>query len=282
MSRSREQRPEHVGFWEAVERVVREVVDERSGSLGTVVGFDGGKPVVHVDDEREPRSVGFPRKAGQRYAVGDRVKLSRGRAGEYVVDGSLRWDEGEGDRVVGGEDVRRRAVRREHIERGAVGDEEVQERSLRGNRLVEKAIGPDEVDDGAIETSHVAPGLDGARLGEGTTGKSKLTTAFQDEIDAKVTLPQVTTVLTNNGNADSDDAYWKGRTVKGYAAPANHGHDDINIRTTMAGQNAKLNDTLNALYVFLNFLCNGMAEPRRTECRCRRDAIATGQPGRNC
>jgi hypothetical protein len=72
-------------------RDLLEIIDESSTeaapTLATVVSASGGRVVCHIDGERFPRTVGFARNPGVRYRPNDRVRLTKTRSGEWIVDG---------------------------------------------------------------------------------------------------------------------------------------------------------------------------------------------------
>lgn len=79
------------------DRVIRELssrmqslVDEVKPTMGTVVGRDradgkGGKVLLHIDGEDDPRDVGVPRSVGVAFNPGDRVPVMANKGGDLVV-----------------------------------------------------------------------------------------------------------------------------------------------------------------------------------------------------
>lgn len=87
----------------AFDALVRDLLDRMHemaqgarATMGTITNISGGNIVVHVDGERISRSVGFARKKGVSYQVGDRVLLEPTRSDEYVVAGVIGSDATDG------------------------------------------------------------------------------------------------------------------------------------------------------------------------------------------
>jgi hypothetical protein len=134
--------PVHEGFWEAIRDEVYAIVHEYAPTMGTVVGKDAGMVRVVVDDEDDEREVGLPRKRGEQYDEGDRVKLTKLRGGEMVVDGSFSTAQGTGgnDAAVGDEDVHTDAISERHLRQNSVTNDaispgSVTNDSIRGTNL---------------------------------------------------------------------------------------------------------------------------------------------------
>lgn len=96
-------------------RIIQQITDERIEgrlpTMGTVTAASGLNVTVWIDGERAARRVPFRAKAGQEYAVGDRVNVQLTRSGEYLVSGSI----GGATAVVGSSTVKSGAIRNTHI-----------------------------------------------------------------------------------------------------------------------------------------------------------------------
>lgn len=115
-------RPEH----ESLIRLVRSIAQEEAAAVapkvGTVVGSDGGRPTVRLDDEDEDGAVGLARQLGHRYPKGSRVLVGRlrpnGRAqGSYdhVVLGIVSDKQGNAEEVVGNEDIQANSINSDRL-----------------------------------------------------------------------------------------------------------------------------------------------------------------------
>src|SRR5688500_15677471 len=100
------------GQFDAVVRDILEIIDDFASdsapTMATVVGISGGRVVCHIDGELLPRTVGFAKRAGTHYQVGHRVKLSRTRSGEWIVDGLITTS--STDNSVGNDQIAPRSV----------------------------------------------------------------------------------------------------------------------------------------------------------------------------
>ncbi|MGI9252167.1 MAG: hypothetical protein ACR2J8_00335, partial [Thermomicrobiales bacterium] len=73
MPRSARPRAAHDDLIALIRDLMEEALDGRVPVMGSVTAADpDGRPIVHVDDEEDPRTIPFPRKAGQGYDRGDR------------------------------------------------------------------------------------------------------------------------------------------------------------------------------------------------------------------
>lgn len=96
---------EHEEVIRVIRDIVEDVLEERLPTLGRVVGMDGGRVLVHLDDEDEERTVGFQRKKGQQYQTGERVVVMLTRSGDYVALGTLTDKIGKAGAGVGDDDL---------------------------------------------------------------------------------------------------------------------------------------------------------------------------------
>lgn len=126
--------PVHEELWGMIEARVLELVQEYAPTFGEVRGMDGGRVQVHIDGEDDERTVGLPRRKGQRYERGERVKIQKSRSGEMFVDGTMSNRAGR-DPAVGEEDLH---------------DGAVDSRQLRQNSVTQNAIAGDSVDRNAL------------------------------------------------------------------------------------------------------------------------------------
>lgn len=164
-------------------------------TMGTVLEVNGGEVVVHLDDERIPRTVGFARTKGIQYAPGDRVKVSLLRNDEYVVDGLA--DSSPTDRTVhrgqiavdavGGEEladgivsfahltsalsaritasitsippIAAKSITRDMIANGAIGPDQIAENAVGGWQLAENAVSRSNINPGAIGAESFGEGV---------------------------------------------------------------------------------------------------------------------------
>jgi hypothetical protein len=117
--------PVHEELWHQIEELVYSIVEEYAPQMATVFDADSGDVKVLMDDEDEPREVGFMRKKGQRYYPGDRVKVQKTKGGNFIVDGSFSKKAGR-DAAVGGEDIEDQAVGNDQLTENAVGAPELQ------------------------------------------------------------------------------------------------------------------------------------------------------------
>lgn len=80
---------EHEALARLFMEVMYTVMQETATSIGTVIGDDGGKVRVQIDEESGPREVGFPRMRGQRFTAGQRVPVHRAKGGNEFLGGSI-------------------------------------------------------------------------------------------------------------------------------------------------------------------------------------------------
>jgi hypothetical protein len=194
--------------------LIDEALDGRLPIMGTVTAVDAdGRPVVHVDDEEDPRTIPFPRKAAQSYERGDRVLLAPNRSGAYVVAGGI--ESGRSARRVRGEHVGTKEIGREHVVDGAIGNAQVEPGALGGDRLRDGAIRSEQlagnavtgekVASGAIETTHLRDNaVTGGKLADGSVDTGSI----------------------------RDRAVTKGKLADVYAAES-HAHDQYARRTDL-------------------------------------------------
>lgn len=97
-------------------------------TMATILAVNGGELVVHLDDERVPRTIGFARTKGVQYLAGDRVKVSLLRNDEYVVDG--------------------------------LADAEPTDRTVHRGQIAVDAVGPDELADRSVSNGHLTAALE--------------------------------------------------------------------------------------------------------------------------
>lgn len=67
---------------------MQEMGMEGRSAIGTVIGKDGGRVRVKLDDdddEEEPRKIGFDRALGVAYEDGDRVAVGYSRSGQEMI-----------------------------------------------------------------------------------------------------------------------------------------------------------------------------------------------------
>lgn len=147
-------------------RMLRDMIDEtltaRLPTMGTVTGNDGGKVIVQVDDEDDPRKLGFPRKLGTCYNVNDRVLLVPNRAGEFMVAGVISTAQGDdAARVTNNEIV--------DVSGGKVVENSLDGKSLKSgtvdsNKIANNAIKSDQIASKALQNKHLA---DDFKIGNG-------------------------------------------------------------------------------------------------------------------
>lgn len=146
--------PIHEALYSQIMADVLELVQEYAPTTGTVTGMDGGKVLVEVDDESEPRTVGIPRQKGVRYEPGDRVGLQRTRGSardQYHVTGTTSTKAGR-DPAVGNEDLYDDAVESRHIKRGSVGKDQIAPQAVGSNEVEDKSLPLDKLNQNAQQT----------------------------------------------------------------------------------------------------------------------------------
>ena len=146
--------PIHEALYSQIMQDVLELVQEYAPTTGTVVGMDGGKVLVEVDDESEPRTVGIPRQKGTRYEPGDRVGLQRTRGSakdQYHVTGTTSTKAGK-DPAVGGDDLYDKAVDTGHFKPGAVDRTAIGTGAVGGNEVEDKSLSLDKLNQNAQNT----------------------------------------------------------------------------------------------------------------------------------
>jgi hypothetical protein len=139
--------PEHEALWKLIQDMVREEIASSMPTVGTVEGDDGGKVRVHLDDEDEPRTLGFPRKKGQRYQKGERVAVMRTRAGDHIVLGSYTSGQGkDAENAVGSPDIYDRAIGKNHMQSNSVGTEQIESNSVQNGHIKDNEIAKGKLD----------------------------------------------------------------------------------------------------------------------------------------
>jgi hypothetical protein len=194
--------------------LIEEALDGRLPVMGSVVGADGdGRPTVHVDDEEDPRTIPFPRKAAQAYERGDRVLLVPNRAGEYVVAGGI--ESGRSSRRVRGEHLGLKEIGREHVVDGAIGNAQVEKNTLAGDRLRDGSVRSEQLGGSAVTGEKLASGaVDTMHLRDNAVTAGKLATGAVDTPNLK------------------DRSVTKGKLADSYA-PEAHAHDQYAKRTDL-------------------------------------------------
>lgn len=145
--------PEHEQLWRMIQDMVREEVANMAPTLGVVDGNDGGKVRVLLDDEDAPRTIGFPRKKGQRYQPGERVVVVKTRSGDPVVLGSISSGEGKAaENAVGGPDIYDDSIAKNHMKSNSVGTEQVEGSSIQSGHIKDNEIAKGKLDKGVQDT----------------------------------------------------------------------------------------------------------------------------------
>lgn len=125
-------------LWREFLTRMEEMVDARQMTMGAVVGRDGGKVRVRLDDENEDRTLGFPRGLGVAYQDGDRVAIGYSRTGEPMVLGVVSGGNGDG------------RVRNEQLDTDAVDARAIRSGTIKATHLA---------GDANIERTHFSQGL---------------------------------------------------------------------------------------------------------------------------
>lgn len=110
-------------LWRELWGRVEEMIDARQATFGTVVGRDGGKVRVRMDDEDEDRVIGFPRSLGVAYEDGDRVRIDFNRDGDPSIGGVISGGNGDG------------RVKNEQLGTDAVDERAIKPRAIKGGHL---------------------------------------------------------------------------------------------------------------------------------------------------
>ena len=161
-------------------RLIREIAQEEDAAnaprMGKIVDDAGTRPRVRMDDEDEDRTIGFPRKLGNRYPKGSKVRVERVRTGtgargsyEEIITGIISDEGGDSQRVVGEEDLRKLAIDNEKLNTNAVdarviADNGIEARNLRGSsvtrdKIASGAIDGSKLDDKVVTTAKLESGL---------------------------------------------------------------------------------------------------------------------------
>jgi hypothetical protein len=128
----------HEAFWDTIGRMIDERVIEFAPTTGTVTGMDGGRVKVHLDDEDEPREIGFPRRKGTRYDTNERVLVGKTRGGRQIVLGTFTDKTGYDERGVANEDLHDDAIDNRALRANAVHGYNVRHREITGDHLSTK------------------------------------------------------------------------------------------------------------------------------------------------
>lgn len=156
------------GFVRDLLTVIDQAAIRSRPTMGTVTAVQGGEITVHIDGERISRTVGFARKKGSEYAVGNRVKLSLLRNDEYVVDGIVGSDAGDstvkrnqlGINAVGASQIELGQVTYEHLEqlvRNILNNAltSIPANSVGTSELKENAVGGAEIKADVVDWQHL-------------------------------------------------------------------------------------------------------------------------------
>lgn len=141
--------PEHEALIRMIYDMIDTRLDDRLPKLGTVRGMDGGKVRVQIDDEDDPRSVGFPRKTGQRYRNGDRVVLmpTQSGGGDHVVLGTVTGNQGKASEgVVDTADLAQNAVTKTELAQNAVDTGNVVDNAITEGKIKDNAVSNSKLD----------------------------------------------------------------------------------------------------------------------------------------
>jgi hypothetical protein len=213
--------PLHEELYAKIMADVKEIVLEYAPTYGEVRGMDGGKVRVQIDGEDDEREVGFPRRKGQRYAPGDRVKVQKSRSGEWVADGTVSTKEGR-DPTIGNEDLNA---------------DSVDSTQLKQNSVTQNAIAGDSVSRSALRNDVVAFIQD---QGEKAADAMSAAKAAQNTADGKADKNHDHNYASpNHSHNDYAD---KNHNHSGYAS-SNHSHKISDI----TGLQKKLDDIETAL-----------------------------------
>ncbi len=174
--------PEHEAFLAMIKGMIAEEMDTRTATMGTVVGAEGGGVRVHLDEEDEARELGVPRKLGQSYDPGDRVKVTPLRSGELVVDGTVSTASGKAAKRVRGDDIDDEAVGNAHVAKDSIDERTIKPGGVRASNVGGKQIRTEHLDSvsgGGIDLGVVAKEASIPRKTLDNTTQGLITNALQ-------------------------------------------------------------------------------------------------------
>jgi hypothetical protein len=145
----------HEAFWDQIHRSIDERVLEFAPTTATVMGMDGGRVKVHLDDEDDPREIGFSRRKGTRYDDDERVLVGKTRGGRQIVLGTFTDKTGYDERGVANEDMHDDAIDNRLISENAVQGYNITDGSIDQDHIQGQSIRGDHIQSGQIQASHI-------------------------------------------------------------------------------------------------------------------------------